>query len=130
MSTPTLSRRQTIRLVIVGALLWLGAALILRSLAPLGVYEGANRLLLYAAIVPGTWPFVLLIVWAAGISRAQALHGVAIALATALLLDGIALAWTPWLYGASIDDISAAGALILWGGGVFLVFGAIAARRG
>ena len=123
-----LTGRQLAILAALGAALWLGAALLLRVLAPLGVYDGVWRVVLYAAIVPGTWPFVLLLVGAAGLARAQALTAVAVALAVATLLDGLALAWAPWLYGTTEAHVAAAGAAILWGAGVFLVLGAWAAR--
>jgi hypothetical protein len=129
MTTLGLTARQMAVLAGLGAILWLGAALLLRTLAPLGIYDGWARVVLYAAIIPGTWPFVVLLIRAAGLDRAQALHGVAVALAVATLLDGLALAWVPGLYGARIEDVAGAGAVILWGAGVFLVFGAVATRR-
>jgi hypothetical protein len=119
---------QIATLAILGAVLWLAAALLLRLLAPLGVYDGAARVVLYAMIVPGTWPFVLLLVRLARLPRAQAVPAVALALAVAMLLDGIALAWLPGLYGTSPDHLAGAGAAILWGAGVFLVLAFVAAR--
>ena len=130
MSVSALSARQIAILAALGAVLWLVAALLLRVLAPFGIYEGTGRIVLYAAIVPGTWPFVLLLVRAAGLPRAQALTGVAVALAVATLLDGIALAWVPGLYGTDVAQVAGAAAAILWGAGVFLVLGALAARGG
>lgn len=130
MSPTALSPRQIAILAALGAVLWLAAALLLRALAPFGIYEGTGRIILYAAIVPGTWPFVLLLVRAAGLVRAQALTGVAVALAVATLLDGLALAWAPWLYGTDVAHVAGAGAAILWGAGVFLVLGAVASRGG
>lgn len=125
---PGLSDRQTAILAVLGAVLWLGAALLLRALAPLGVHDGAARVALYAAIVPGSWPFVLLLVRAARLAPAQRLGGVAVALAVAMLLDGLALAWAPGLYGATLVDAAGAGAVILWGAGVILVLAALSAR--
>ena len=125
-----LNARQVSILAALGAGLWLGAALLLRALAPLGVHDEGARVILYVAIVPGTWPFVLLLIRAAGLARRQALTGVAVALAVAMLLDGLALAWAPWLYGTTEAHVAAAGATILWGAGVFLVLGALASRDG
>jgi len=124
-----LTGRQLAVLALLGAVLWLAAALLLRALAPLGIHQGMAQAILYAAIVPGTWPFVLLLIRAPGLHRSQALTGVAVALAVALLLDGLALAWMPSLYGTTPEDLAGAGAAILWGAGVFLVLGAVAARR-
>lgn len=125
-----LTARQIAVLAALGAVLWLAAALLLRALGPLGVYEGTARVILYAAIVPGTFPFVLLLVRAAGLRRTQALSGVAMALAAATLLDGLALAWLPSLYGGTPEMVAGAGGTILWGAGVVLVLGALVARRG
>ena len=128
--TPVLTQRQIAILAGLGALLWLVAALLLRLLAPLGIHEGTGRVVLYAAIVPGTLPFVLFLIRAAGLHRSQALAGVATALAVAMLLDGVALAWFPALYGPDAAAVAGAGAAILWGAGVFLVLGAAVGRFG
>lgn len=121
--------RQLVILAASGAVLWLVAALALRALAPLGVYDGAARGVLYAVIVPGTLPFVVLLPRVAGMPRAQTVMAVAVALAVALLLDGAALAWAPWLYGTTAAQIAGAGATILWGAGVFLALALLVARR-
>lgn len=119
-----LTARQIAILLALGAALWLSAALLLNVLAPLGIYEGVGRVILYAAVIPGTWPFVEAVIRVAGLRRQQALTGVAIGLATACCLDGLALAYTPWLYGSTVAHTAGAGAAILWGAGVFLVIGA------
>jgi hypothetical protein len=41
------------------------------------------------------------------------------------MLDGLALSWTPWLYADTVELVAAAGAVILWGGGVGLALGAL-----
>lgn len=64
-----LTSRQLTLLAIGGALLWLLAALLLRWLGPLGLYEGRTRLLAYALIVPGTVPFVPLLRRVCGLPR-------------------------------------------------------------
>jgi hypothetical protein len=112
-----------------GAALWLGAALLLQALAPQGVHQGAARVVMYLAIIPGTWPFVLLLKRVAGLARGQVLPGVAVALMVATLLDGLALAFIPGLYGSSLADTAGAGAVILWGAGVFLALAMLADRR-
>ena len=124
-----LTTRQMTSLAGLGAGLWLAAALLLRALAPLGIYDGAMRGVLYLAIVPGTWPFVVMMRRVAGLSRGQVLPGVAVALMAATLLDGLALWLIPGLYGASVADTAGAGAAILWGAGVFLALGLVADRR-
>lgn len=129
--TPALpmTTRQIGILAFTGAALWLGAALLLLALAPLGVHQGAARVVMYLAIIPGTWPFVLLLKRVAGLVRGQVLPGVAVALMVATLLDGLALAFIPGLYGSSLADTAGAGAVILWGAGVFLALAMQADRR-
>lgn len=117
-----LSNRQTLIALGFGALLWLAAALLLNALSGTGVHEGAARVMLYAAIIPGTAPFILLIDRAAGLAPGQTGPAVAIAVAMATLLDGVALAWAPALYGGA-DHVDKAGSAILWGAGVAIALG-------
>jgi hypothetical protein len=123
-----LSSSQINILAVLGAVLWLGAALLLRALAPFGIYEGFARIILYALIVPGTWPFVLLAKRMAKLAPNQIAIGMSVLTATAVLLDGIALAWFPGLYGFELAHFAGAGAAILWGGGVALVLGFVMNR--
>lgn len=114
---------QSVRLILIGALLWFVAAMILRFVGPLGAFEGLNRVLTYVLIIPGTVPFLLLSVRLAGLQRNQIAFGVAMITATAALLDGIALAWFPGLYGTGSIQVANSGAAILWGAGVGLFLG-------
>ena len=126
---PSLARSLTLRqvavLVGVGVVLWFGVAVLLAALEPLGALRGPGAVLLYVLVIPATWPLVLLVRKAAKADRNQTLAAVAIPTATASLLDGNALIWIPGLYGASPH---AAGAAILWGVGVALVFGLVMNR--
>lgn len=112
---------QVARLIVIGALLWFLAAIILRFVGPMGAFEGFNRLLTYALVIPGTVPFLLLSVRLAGLVRGQIVAGVAVITAAAALLDGVALAWFPALYGTGAAQLAGSGAAILWGVGVGLV---------
>lgn len=111
------------RCAAIGAALWLAAALGLRALGPLGIYEGWARVALYVLVVPVTLPFVPITRWLAGLGRDQVAIGVSVVTATAALLDGVALAWFPALYGSELTLIAGAGAAILWGAGVGMVIG-------
>ncbi len=119
----SMSTRQIAVLIGLGAGLWFLAAMILRLAAPMGALDGTVRLLTYALVVPGTLPAVWLIWKLPGLRRDQVALGVAIATATAALLDGIALAWFPGLYAADVRLVAACGAAILWGAGAGLVLG-------
>ena len=125
-----LSTPQIVMLVALGAVLWFLAAIMLRALAPLGIYDGSNRILLYALVIPGTFPFVLIARKLARLAPDQMAIALAIATAAATLLDGLALAWFPGLYGSNTAQIAGAGAAILWGAGVGLVMGITMNRAG
>lgn len=125
---PPLNASQVARAAAIGAVLWLAAALLLRALEPLAPLSGSTRLLTYALVVPGTWPAVLGFAPLAGLTRRQLGLGYAVGTAAATLLDGLALAWTPWLYGRDPLYVGAAGAVILWGAGVGLALALWRAR--
>ncbi len=117
-SGSTLSPRQFWMAALNGAVLWLAAALLLRWLGPLGIHEGSARVILYALVVPGTYPFNLLIQKLAGLQKGQMVQALALGTAVATLLDGIALAWFPGLYGTGMEMHMGAATVILWGAGV------------
>lgn len=114
-----LNSRQFAVSVALGVVLWFSAALLIRALAPMGVFEGAARIWLYVLVIPGTVPFVFLVEKLAGLGRTQIALGYSVATAAATLCDGVALAWYPDLYGGA-GVSAAAGAVILWGAGVGL----------
>ena len=107
-------------LVIIGAALWFLAAIILRIIAPLGALEGSARALTYALVIPGTLPFVYLTRMLVKLRADQIFTGIAAVTATALLIDGIVVAWFPQIYGGSLPQVTNCAAAILWGAGVGL----------
>jgi hypothetical protein len=116
-----LSNQQTVLLIIIGAVLWFLAAIILRLIAPMGALEGSARLITYALVIPGTLPFVILTRMAAKLRSDQLFTGVAVVTMTALLIDGIVIAWFPAVYGGALPQVTNCAAAILWGAGVGLV---------
>ena len=86
---------QTVALVVLGAALWFLAALILRVIVPMGALEGTMRALTYALVIPCTLPFVLLMRFLLGLRPDQLFTGVGIATMTALIIDGIVIAYLP-----------------------------------
>lgn len=124
-----LSAAQIAILAVYGAALWFLAAMIVRCAGPAGAFEGDNMLVTYALVIPGTIPAVMLGQRLARLSRGQTLGGIAVVTAAAALLDGIALAWFPRLYGSDPAVVTAGSAVILWGVGVGLVLGLIMSGR-
>ncbi|QQS11007.1 MAG: hypothetical protein IPK81_15470 [Rhodospirillales bacterium] len=119
---------QLAALAALGVAFWLAGALTCRVLGPMGVYEGLARIVLYALVVPGTVPLILVARRAAKLEPDRIALGVAVMTAVATLLDGVALAWFPALYGADLPQVAGAGAVILWGGGVGLALGCVMNR--
>lgn len=116
-----LTSGQTAVLMVIGAALWCLAAIVLRIVAPMGALEGAARAITYALIIPGTLPFVFLTRILARLRQDQIAIGVAVVTATALLIDGIIVAWFPVVYGGALPQVTDCAAAILWGAGVGLV---------
>jgi len=112
---------QIVSLVIIGAVLWFVAAMLLRVLGPMGVFEGNGTAVLYALVVPGTYPFIVMTQKIAGLARDQLALGISVLTAAAMVLDGIALAWYPYLYANDVDLVASSGAAILWGAAVGMI---------
>ena len=118
-----LTTTQVAILALYGAVLWFLAAMLVRVLAPLGALSGVWQVVTYALVVPGTVPAIWLARAIAKLARDQTGMGILIVTAAALLLDGVAFAWIPMLYGADPAQWLAGAAVILWGAGVGLVLG-------
>lgn len=117
-------------LAIFGALLWFVAAMLVRFLGPMGALDGAARVVTYALVIPGTVPFVMMTRTLAKLGRDQTLAGISVVTAAALLLDGIAHAWFPTIYGADPALWVKGAAVIFWGAGVGLALGHVMSGRG
>ncbi|UVO51880.1 hypothetical protein M0208_15670 [Sphingomonas sp. SUN019] len=120
-----LSATQLAIVATIGATLWFLAALLIRAVEPFGALEGTGVAIFYALIIPGTVPFIPLIRRLAALRRDKTVYGVAVATGVAGLLDGLALAYFPALYGA---NTAGAGAAILWGAGVALMLAVVMSR--
>jgi hypothetical protein len=124
-ATPRLpfSGIQLVTLVVSGWIFWFVGALICRFAGEFGWLDGSARVLVYAALVPGTLPVVLLVRRLAKLEDQHVALGTVIVTAAAIMLDGIALAWFPALYGPGVAQTAASGAVILWGGFVAIALG-------
>jgi hypothetical protein len=115
-----LTNRQMTAMMLIGFTLWALAAIILRMISPMGALEGASRAITYAVVIPATAPFVLITKTVAKLRSDQIFTGIAVVTATALLIDGIVIAWFPAIYGDNPTDVITCAAAILWGAGVGL----------
>ena len=116
-----LTTGQTLALIIIGAVLWFAAAALLRTIGPRGAFEGNRHILLYALTFPATVPFVWMVQKLVRLADNQVAIGYSLATASALLLDGIAVAWFPSLYGSDLPQVTNSAAAILWGAGVGMI---------
>ena len=127
MTCPTrpLATKQLIILVLYGVMLWFLAAILVRTVGPMGALDGSARIITYALVIPGTVPAIWIGRALAGLTRDQTATALMVITATALLLDGIAHAWFPSLYGSDPVLRVRGAAIIFWGAGVGLVLGLI-----
>ena len=126
--SPTVTRlpfsaAQMATMIVSGMIFWFIGALICRWAGAYGAFEGMNRVLLYAALIPGTLPVILLVRRLARLAADTVALGSAIVTAAAIACDGIALVVIPDLYDAGIEQTAASGAVILWGGAVAIALG-------
>jgi hypothetical protein len=120
-----LTAKQFIILALYGAALWFVAAMLVRTIGPMGALDGFGRVITYTLVVPGTVPAIWIGRALAKLERDQTAIALIVITATALLLDGIAHAWFPSLYGSDPALIVKGAAAVFWGAGVGLVLGLI-----
>ena len=98
-------------------MLWLAAALFDRLTIPLGLYEGGAFVWLLALTVPATVVLVRSVGLVARLGQSRIVAGVALAGASATMLDGTAFGFFSWIYSTEPDIALRAAAWILWGVG-------------
>jgi hypothetical protein len=119
--TPLLTRSHIIFCLAYGAALWLGAAMLVKALGPMGLLSGWPLAIGFVLLFPVTVPAVLLTQKVVGPSRERLLAAVSLITATALCLDGFGFGFFPGLYGSQPDHVIGGASLILFGGGVGLI---------
>ncbi len=125
MDTTSLTAKQGVVLMLYGVILWFVAASLVRVIGPTGAFDGVAGLISFALIIPGTVPAIYGARWIAKLQTNQTAAAILIVTAAALLLDGIAHAWFPKLYGTDPALIIKGAAAIFWGAGVGLVLGLV-----
>ena len=131
MLSEILTRRQVCGLLCFGALFWAAAAVAIRSAPEALLGNVIGQIMCFVGIFPVSYGAIRLTEAVLGISPVARVDSVAVMLAIATLLDGVALMWFPVIYENSAlmkANSSLAmflsrrgGAWILWGVGAALV---------
>jgi hypothetical protein len=121
---------QTLRVSAFALLLWITGAVLIRLLIPFEVFAGgALTVLIFAAGIAINVPTIWLIQRMGGLRREQTVAGMALGSAVAIICDGVAITWAPWLYGGVTPDLHRAAAWLLWTAGFGLAFAFITQRE-
>lgn len=128
-ATGQLRRVQVAGLVGLGVLFWLMAVLFIRYSLPTGLFGRPTAPVLFVLTVPAAWILIWTIKRAVALRTDQLVAGVAVASTAALLCDGVAITWMPFLYTADSAGLLPVAAWLMWGVGVCLALALIAARR-
>lgn len=115
--------RQLVIIVAIGLIVWFIGALVCRFVGDMGWFDGPARWLVYAALIPGTLPVLLLMRSLAKLRPDTVALASAIATAAAITFDSIALVIAPDLYATNTENLASSGAAILWGGAVAIFLG-------
>ena len=114
---------QIIALGFFGAVIWFIAAMFIRLALPLGwLAGGLLTVLVFAGSLPTAAVSIELAHRLVGGGSGQRIKTAAIISLVGLLLDGIAITWTPALYSPDRAAISFGGAWLLWTVGLTLVW--------
>lgn len=115
-----LSGLQSAIMLMAGIALWFAAARLLHALNAAGILGGGSGIAVFAAVVPGTAPFVLLLQRLGRLGIDQIVPGYALATLAALACDGVAVTWHPALYGETEAAVRLAAGAVLFGAAVGL----------
>lgn len=130
MSSSILTPVQALRVAGLALLLWASGAVLIRLTMPLGVFSGGwLTVLAFVVGVAINPPTIWLVRQLGGLRRDQTIFGMALGSAVAIICDGTAITWAPWLYGGLSPDLHRAAAWLLWTVGFGLLGAFIAERR-
>ena len=129
-SSHALSPAQALRVAGLALLLWASGAVLIQLAIPLGVFSGGGLTVLAFVIgVAINPPTIWLVRRLGGLRREQTVLGMALGSAVAIICDGTAISWAPWVYGGVSPDLHRAAAWLLWTVGFGLLAAFIAERR-
>lgn len=110
---------QVTPLLVLSVVLWAGAATYIHYL-PAALTNPVNGAVGFVTTFPIAWLSVLLTRYVGKLSPSELLPGVGLVGAIAMMIDGIALKWFPWVYGSDPVAVRLGAAWLLWGYGVSL----------
>ena len=106
-------------LVLLGIGMWLLATLYIHFV-PGAFTSPLQSALGFITALPIGWLCIRLVQRSARLARSQLITGGALVGAVAMMIDGVALRFFPWVYSADPDIFRSVGAWLLWGYGVAL----------
>ena len=109
--------RTTMIMIVVGAIFWFIAAMVVR-LFPALFGGDLVTIVLFVASVPIAWIYVKIVMKIMGLTAKNILPAAIVSVITGTLLDGIFMTWLPTLYGTDSAVNFVGAAWILWGVGL------------
>ncbi|MEM6538524.1 MAG: hypothetical protein AAF742_04500 [Pseudomonadota bacterium] len=115
-----MTSRDIAMFLIIGAVFWFAAAIVVRLVGPATFGGGLPHVFVYLACLPGGFISTWAIAKLARFPLDAMVGPMVIMLLIAMFLDGFALVWVPQLYGGA-EVAAQGGAAILWGAACFLI---------
>lgn len=116
-----LTSAQLVRVVTFAVAYWFAAAMFIKATPHAGVFGGGGGVLTFLLMFPTAWLSVIALRRIAALRAGQIFSGMSLGTGAAALCDGIALTWTPELYGGASPQTLLGSAGILWGVGTLLL---------
>lgn len=125
----SVSPAQVIALIGIGIFLWFLGVLFLRWASAGGWMAGTPQMIIYALIIPVTWPLVRFAPQVVRLPATETLFAASVMSMTALLIDGIIIGYTPFVYATDPALARACAGGLLWAVGVAMALGLVLQPR-
>jgi hypothetical protein len=122
-----MSRTALAILMVLGFVLWLLATLYIHFV-PRAFTSPLHAAIGFITALPIGWLSIRLVQRCARLDRSQLVAGSALVGAVAMMIDGLALRFFPWVYSGEPEIFRPASAWLLWGYGVSLAIALWLAR--
>ncbi len=123
------SPAQVIALIGIGTLLWFLGVLFLRWASASGLMAGVDQMIVYALIIPVTWPLIRFAPQAVRLPATDTLFAASVMSMTALLIDGVIIGYLPFVYSSDPALARACAGGLLWAVGVAMALGLVLQPR-